>query len=58
MVKTAVKLLILSNIHGGLPALEAVFNNAEDFDEILVLRDLVNYGPRPSEIVVFKRTWC
>lgn len=43
------KLLIISDIHGNLEALQAVL--AERHDELWVLGDLVNYGPNPSEAV-------
>ena len=43
------KLLIVSDIHANLEALQAVL--AESFDELWVLGDLVNYGPNPSEVV-------
>ena len=35
----------ISDIHGNLPALEIVFNIIEDKDHIIVLGDVVNYGP-------------
>ena len=43
------KILIVSDIHANLEALEAVL--AEAHDEMWVLGDLVNYGPNPSEVV-------
>ena len=43
------KLLIISDIHANLEALEAVL--AEPHDELWVLGDLVNYGPNPAEVV-------
>src|ERR1017187_3173462 len=43
------KLLIVSDIHANLEALQAVL--AESHDELWVLGDLVNYGPNPSEVV-------
>jgi putative phosphoesterase len=43
------KILILSDIHANLEALQAVL--AEPHDELWVLGDLVNYGPNPSEVV-------
>lgn len=45
------KLLILSDIHGNWPALQAVLHAEPDADEILCLGDLVNYGPQPVECV-------
>jgi protein phosphatase len=43
------KILIVSDIHANLEALEAVL--AEPHDELWALGDLVNYGPNPSEAV-------
>ena len=43
------KLLIVSDIHANLEALEAVL--ADSHDELWVLGDLVNYGPNPGEVV-------
>ena len=40
------RLLILSDIHGNLDALDAV---CEPYDELWVLGDIVNYGPQPNE---------
>ena len=48
------KLLILSDIHGNWPALRAVLRAEPDRDAILVLGDLVNYGPQPVECL----TWA
>jgi predicted phosphodiesterase len=45
------KMLIVSDIHGNWPALQAVLNAEPDSDEILCLGDLVNYGPQPVECV-------
>ncbi|WP_188311909.1 metallophosphoesterase family protein [Salinarimonas soli] len=46
------KLLILSDIHANHDALRAV---PEDYDELWVLGDLVNYGPEPAEAVAWVR---
>ena len=43
------KVLIVSDIHANLEALQAVL--AESHDELWVLGDLVNYGPNPCEVV-------
>jgi putative phosphoesterase len=45
------KLLIVSDIHGNWPALQAVLRAEPDADQILCLGDLVNYGPQPAECV-------
>ena len=42
------KLVILSDIHGNHDALRAL---PEEYDELWVLGDLVNYGPQPGEVV-------
>jgi diadenosine tetraphosphatase ApaH/serine/threonine PP2A family protein phosphatase len=44
-----VKILILSDIHANLVALEAVLAEAGEVDEIWNLGDTVGYGPRPGE---------
>jgi predicted phosphodiesterase len=45
------RVLVLSDIHGNLHALRAVLEAARGWDEVLVLGDLVDYGPRPGEVV-------
>ena len=42
------KLLILSDIHGNWAALESVLKAEPDYDKILCLGDLVDYGPEPA----------
>ena len=42
------KIVVLSDIHGNYDALRAF---TEDYDELWVLGDLLNYGPEPSEVV-------
>jgi len=46
------KILIASDIHGNLEALKAL---GEEYDELWVLGDLVNYGPQPAEVIDFVR---
>lgn len=46
------KLVIIADIHGNLDALAAL---PEDYDELWVLGDQVNYGPQPAEVVEFVR---
>ncbi len=41
----------MSDVHGNLHALRAVLSHAAGWDEILVLGDLVDYGPRPGEVI-------
>jgi putative phosphoesterase len=43
------KLLILSDIHGNWPALEAVLRAEPDFDAVAFGGDVVDYGPQPVE---------
>ncbi len=43
--------LIISDIHANRPALEAVLKDADGFDMIWCLGDLVGYGPDPNECV-------
>ncbi len=46
------KIVVLSDIHGNYEALKAL---PEDYDELWVLGDLVNYGPQPGEVIEFVR---
>jgi predicted phosphodiesterase len=43
---------IVSDLHGNLEARSSL---PEQFDELWVLGDLVNYGPNPAEVVDFVR---
>jgi len=54
MMMIRMKLLIVSDIHANLEALQAVL--AESHDELWVLGDLVNYGPNPSAVVELVRS--
>jgi len=45
------RVLVLSDIHANLVALEAVLEAAGDVDTIWSLGDIVGYGPMPSECV-------
>jgi len=47
------KMLLISDIHGNWPALQAVLAAEPDADQILCLGDLVNYGPHPAECVAW-----
>jgi protein phosphatase len=46
------KIAIFSDIHGNLEALQSV---REEWDQLWVLGDLVNYGPDPGAVVDFVR---
>ncbi|MET1127786.1 MAG: metallophosphoesterase family protein, partial [Thermoproteota archaeon] len=45
------RILVVSDIHGNLHALRAVLNAARGWDEVIVLGDLVDYGPHPAEVI-------
>ncbi len=43
--------LVISDIHGNLPALQTILLNAQPFDAVWCLGDLVGYGPSPNECI-------
>ena len=43
--------LIISDIHANLTALEAVLSDADQFDNVWCLGDIVGYGPDPNECI-------
>ena len=45
------RIAVLSDIHGNLPALEAVLSALRPFDAVWQLGDVVGYGPQPDEVV-------
>jgi len=45
------RLLILSDIHGNMPALEKILESIEKYDDVIVLGDLVDYGLHPGEVI-------
>lgn len=48
------RLVIFSDIHANVTAFEAVLDDIQkigEFDSYVVLGDLVNYGPRPNEVI-------
>ncbi len=47
------KVLILSDIHANYTALKTVLNKDGDYDLLLFLGDLVDYGPNPKECLDF-----
>ncbi len=47
------KILILSDIHGNLPALEAVLTAESNWDALFFLGDVVDYGPEPKSCLDF-----
>ena len=48
--------LVISDIHGNLPALEAVLAAAGTVDEVWNLGDVVGYGAHPNQVVDKIRT--
>jgi diadenosine tetraphosphatase ApaH/serine/threonine PP2A family protein phosphatase len=46
-----VRIAVLSDIHGNLPALEAVLEALKPYDAVWQLGDVVGYGPQPDEVV-------
>ncbi len=49
------KILIISDIHGNLAALQAVLDAEPQADLTVCLGDLVDYGPQPAECVALVR---
>ncbi len=51
------KIALISDIHGNLPALEAVLAelNAEGVDEIVCLGDVALFGPQPRQVLAILR---
>jgi diadenosine tetraphosphatase ApaH/serine/threonine PP2A family protein phosphatase len=43
--------LVISDIHGNFPALQMVLMDAQPFDAVLCLGDIIGYGPNPNECV-------
>lgn len=51
------KILVISDVHGNLPALENVLKKEKKFDLIISLGDVVNYGPWSNECVELLETF-
>jgi len=45
------RVLIISDIHANIVALEAVLNEAVNIDKVWCLGDIVGYGPNPNECI-------
>jgi predicted phosphodiesterase len=45
------RIAVLSDIHGNLPALEAALAALAPYDAVWLLGDIVGYGPQPDEVV-------
>ena len=53
------RLVLLSDIHANVTAFQAVLKDLEEiegYDTIALLGDLVNYGPRPNEVIDIVKT--
>ena len=51
----AMRVLLLSDIHANLAALEAIDEVGEQYDRVLCLGDVVDYGPDPVECIQWLR---
>jgi len=51
------KILIISDIHGNLPALLSVLENVQGYDKIFCLGDLAGYFPQVNEVVCSMVSW-
>ena len=47
------RIAILADIHSNLTALEAVISDmrSQDISSVMLLGDLINYGPRPNQVI-------
>ncbi len=45
------RIAVLSDVHGNLPALEAMLEALKPYDALWQLGDIVGYGPQPDEVV-------
>lgn len=50
-----VKVLVLSDVHANVYALEAVWKKEKDSDIVYCAGDLVDYGPYPGEAIGWMR---
>ncbi len=50
-----VRVLIISDIHANIHALESVINSVDKYDYIVFVGDSVDYGPNPVEVVDWLR---
>jgi predicted phosphodiesterase len=51
ILATGMMILVVSDIHANLNALEAVLKDAGAFDQVWCLGDVVGYGPEPNECI-------
>ena len=47
------KIVVFGDVHGNLPALELMVDDAKKVDQYICLGDVVNYGPWSNECVQF-----
>ena len=52
-MENILKALIISDIHANYPALKAVLDEAGQYDKLIFLGDVVDYGPNPKECLKF-----
>lgn len=54
------KIAILSDIHGNMPALEAVFDDIKllGIDEVVCIGGLIGKGPEPARVIASIREHC
>jgi predicted phosphodiesterase len=45
------RILLISDLHANLTALDAVIQDAGDFEQVWCLGDVVGYGPEPNECI-------
>jgi putative phosphoesterase len=45
------RIVVLSDIHSNLDALQAVVRHLPKYDELWCLGDIVGYGPQPNEVI-------
>jgi predicted phosphodiesterase len=54
-----VQILILSDLHANLQALEAVLADAKgEYDQVVCCGDIVGYNPNPAEVLDWTRATC
>src|SRR5258708_18894162 len=54
-LQSSLRVLILSDIHANLEALEACLDAAPEYDQVYNLGDIVGYGANPNEVTVRSR---
>ncbi len=51
------RVLVISDVHSNLAALQAALEDAGEFDELWSLGDVVGYGPQPNECIATLREY-